>query len=159
MASAPERGRTTPGTTPGSFAPKTATAPGSTASLGADSSSGAAGWPESGIGPMAYGPSTDPATGPFADSLSLPHLVEEHDLLASPENVTWDGERNAADANAEFARLAMAAETRRRELDPDDKWSVCWFCRQAVHAPRSAGPVDHGARDGEKCGGSAFARA
>lgn len=107
---------------------------------------------------MAYGPSEDPTTGPFAEALSLPELVEEHDLLASPENVTWDGERNPADANVEFERLNRAAEARRRELDPDDEWSVCWFCRQAVHAPRGAGPVDHANGQGAKCGGSGFER-
>ena len=61
-------------------------------------------------------PSQLPASSPFAHCNTIEELEKRYEMMTSPENISWDGERNGADVQRAATKFYKEASVRQREL-------------------------------------------
>ena len=61
-------------------------------------------------------PSQLPASSPFAHCNTIEELEKRYEMMTSPENISWDGERNGADVQRAATKFYQEASVRQREL-------------------------------------------
>lgn len=102
------------------------------------------------------GPVADPVAElrvrPFGQVTDLRELDQHYEMVTSPENISWDGERSSAAVKAEHAALQEAYRRRRAQIDPDAAFAHCRSCGR-VPAGVQGVPLPHSGTTGNPCPG------